>query len=225
MRTILIIEDNPTMLRALGDNFRLKGFRVTVARDGRAGLRAALADDADLIILDVMLPEINGFEICSIIRDKKVGTPIIMLTAKGDEDDIVMGLSLGADDYIRKPFSIRELLARAEALLRRSGPVEPEVHRFGEFTFDTRTRKLLRRDIEVVLSPKEVKILDLLVRKRGSALTRDEILLSALGCTHFISAADIDNFIKDIRRKIEPDLHKPVFVHTIENVGYKFEPV
>jgi DNA-binding response OmpR family regulator len=225
MKSVLIIEDNPAMIRALEDNFSLKGFRVIVARDGRAGLKAALADEADLIILDIMLPEINGFEICSIVRDKKISTPIIMLTAKDGEDDIVTGLNLGADDYIRKPFSIRELLARAEALLRRSSQPEAEVYQFGDFELDIKKQHLTRQGRDVNLSPKELKVLGLLVKKRGSVLTRDEILVSALGSTHFISAKDIDDFIKTIRRKIEPDLHKPIFVHTVENVGYKFEPV
>jgi DNA-binding response OmpR family regulator len=225
METILIVEDDPAMLRGLRDNFTIKGFNVTVAREGRSGLKAALADEADLIILDIMLPQINGFEICSRVRERKIDTPIIMLTAKGREEDIVMGLNLGADDYVTKPFSIKELLARAEALLRRSSRSESEVHQFGEFTLDTKTQKLLRRDEEVNLSPKELKVLNLLVQRRGSVLTRDEILISALGRTHFISAKDIDNFIKAIREKIEPDLHEPTFIHTIEDVGYKFEPV
>jgi two-component system alkaline phosphatase synthesis response regulator PhoP len=225
MKSVLIIEDNPAMLRALEDNFSFKDFRVTVARDGRAGLKAALADEADLIILDIILPEISGFEICSIIRDKKISTPIIMLTAKDQEDDIVMGLNLGADDYIRKPFSIIELLARAEALLRRSSRPEADVYRFGDFELDNRRQHLTRQGTDVNLSPKELKVLQLLVKRKGSVLTRDEILVSALGRTHFISAGDIDSFIKTIRRKIEPDLNKPIFIHTIENVGYKFEPV
>jgi two-component system alkaline phosphatase synthesis response regulator PhoP len=225
MRSVLIIEDNPTMVRALEDNFSYKGFSVTVARDGKAGLDAALNCKADLIILDIMLPQVNGFEICSAVRNKGFKTPIIMLTAKGAEEDIIMGLNLGADDYVTKPFSIKELLARAEALLRRSGQSEAEEQRFGDFTLDNKARKLTRQGKEVNLSPKELKVLQLLVKRRGCVLTRDEILSSALGSTHFISAADIDNLIKEIRRKIEPDLQKPTFVHTIGGVGYKFEPV
>ena len=225
MRNVLIIEDNPTMVRALEDNFTLKGYSVTVARDGQAGLKAALAGEADLIILDIMLPQVNGFEICSQVRDKKINTPIIMLTAKAREEDIIMGLSFGADDYLTKPFSIKELLARAEALLRRSGQPESDIHQFGDFTLDTKAQKISRQDKEVNLSPKELKVLQLLVKRRGSVLTRDEILSSALGCTHFISAKDIDILIKNIRRKIEPNLQKPTFIHTIGNVGYKFEPV
>jgi DNA-binding response OmpR family regulator len=120
MKTVLIIEDNPTMVRALEDNFTMKGYRVKTALDGNAGLDAALKGDTNLIILDIMLPKINGFEICSQIRNKNINTPIIMLTAKDQEQDIVMGLNLGADDYVTKPFSIKQLLARAEALLRRT---------------------------------------------------------------------------------------------------------
>lgn len=225
METILIIEDDPTMLRGLKDNFTIKGFNVTVAREGQSGLKAAMAGEADLIILDVMLPQINGFEICSRVRERKIDTPIIMLTAKGREEDVIMGLSLGADDYVIKPFSIKELLARAEALLRRSRRPESNIHQFGDFTLDAKAKRLSRQDKEVNLSPKELKVLDLLVKRRGSALTRDEILISALGRTHFICAKDIDNFIEAIREKIEPNLHEPTFIHTIGDVGYKFEPV
>ena len=196
-----------------------------MARDGKTGLDAALKARADLIILDIMLPQVNGFEICSRVRDRGIKTPIIMLTAKGAEEDIIMGLNLGADDYVIKPFSIKELLARVEALLRRSGRSEDEMHQFGDFTLDDKTKKLTRQGEEVNLSPKELKVLQLLVDRRGSVLTRDEILNSALGSTHFISARDIDNLIGDIRRKIEPNLQKPSFVHTMGGVGYKFEPV
>jgi two-component system alkaline phosphatase synthesis response regulator PhoP len=225
MRSVLIIEDSPSMVRALEDNFALKGFKVTVARDGKAGLAAALKGEAELIILDIMLPEVNGFEICSKVRENKINTPIIMLTAKDREEDIITGLNLGADDYVTKPFGIKELLARCEALLRRSGQPENDIHQFGDFTLDTKAQKLTCRGEEINLSPKEMKVLCLLAKRRGSVLTRDEIHSSALGRTHFISVGSIDTFIKAIREKIEPDAKKPIFVHTIGEVGYKVEPV
>ena len=225
MKTVLIIEDNPTMARALKDNFTIKGYRVKTASDGQAGLDAAMKGDANLIILDIMLPKINGFEICSRLRDKKLNTPIIMLTAKDQEQDIVMGLNLGADDYVTKPFSIKQLLARAEALLRRTMQTEPDVYQFGDFKLDVANEKLTRNDVEVPLSPKEFKVLHLLVKRQSSVLTRDEILNSAFGSAHFVSTKNIDGFIKAIRSKIEPDANRPVFIHTVVDIGYKFEPV
>jgi DNA-binding response OmpR family regulator len=225
MKTVLIIEDNPTMVRALKDNFAIKGYRVNTALDGEAGLAAALKGDSDLIILDIMLPKVNGFEICSQIRNRNINTPIIMLTAKDQEQDIVMGLNLGADDYVTKPFGIKQLLARAEALLRRTMQPEPDVYQFGDFKLDIANQKLTRSGTDVALSPKEFKVLHLLVKRQSSVLTRDEILSSAFGNAHFVSAKDIDGFVKAIRSKIEPDSNKPVFIHTVIDIGYKFEPV
>ena len=148
-----------------------------------------------------------------------------MLTAKDQEQDIVMGLNLGADDYVTKPFSIKQLLARAEALLRRTMQTEPDVYQFGDFKLDVANEKLTRNDVEVPLSPKEFKVLHLLVKRQSSVLTRDEILNSAFGSAHFVSTKNIDGFIKAIRSKIEPDANRPVFIHTVVDIGYKFEPV
>jgi DNA-binding response OmpR family regulator len=225
MKSVLIIEDNPTMVRALEDNFTAKGYRVKTALDGEQGLSAAIKGESDLIVLDIMLPKVNGYEICSQIRNKKLDTPIIMLTAKDQEQDIVMGLNLGADDYVTKPFSIKQLLARAEALLRRTSGPEADTYKFGDFLLDVAKEKLTRNGIEVALSPKEYKMLHLLVKRQGSVLTRDEILKSAFGNAHFVSEKNIDGFIKAIREKIEPDLQKPSYIHTIGDLGYKFEPV
>jgi len=225
MKTVLIIEDNPTMARALDDNFSAKGFRVKTALDGEKGMVEALKGDSNLIILDIMLPKVNGFEICSRLREKKFDTPIIMLTAKDQEQDIVIGLNLGADDYVTKPFSITQLLARAEALLRRTSGPEPDTYQFGDFTLDVANETLNRGSIKIALSPKEFKVMHLLVKKQGSVLTRDEILKSAFGFARFVSEKNIDGFIKTIREKIEPDLNKPAYIHTIGNMGYKFEPV
>jgi two-component system alkaline phosphatase synthesis response regulator PhoP len=213
------------MVRALEDNFTAKGYRVKTALDGEQGLAAALKGDSDLMILDIMLPKVNGYEICSRVRDKKLNTPIIMLTAKDQEQDIVMGLNLGADDYVTKPFSIKQLLARAEALLRRTSGPETDTYKFGDFLLDVLKEKLTRNGVEVVLSPKEFKVLHLLVKKQGSVLTRDEILKSAFGNAHFVSEKNIDGFIKAICEKIEPNPKKPIFIHTVGDIGYKFEPV
>jgi two-component system alkaline phosphatase synthesis response regulator PhoP len=225
MKTVLIIEDNPTMLRALEDNFTARDYRVKTTLDGEKGLAEALKGDSNLIILDIMLPKVNGFEICSRLREKKIDTPIIMLTAKDQEQDIVMGLNLGADDYVTKPFGIKQLLARAEALLRRTSGPEPDTYKFGDFSLDIVNETLTRGSTRISLSPKEFKVLHLLVKKQGSVLTRDEILKSAFGFARFVSEKNIDGFIKTIREKIEPDLNKPVYIHTIGDIGFKFEPV
>jgi DNA-binding response OmpR family regulator len=225
MKTVLIVEDNPTMARALEDNFTTKGYRVKTARDGEQALNAALVNKPDMIILDVMLPKVNGFEVCSRIREKKVDTPIIMLSAKDQDADVITGLNLGADDYVTKPFSIKQLLARVEALLRRTAGSEPDVYQFGDFNLDVANQKLTHNGTEVALSPKEFKVLHLLVKKQGSVLTCDEILNVAFGFVHFISAKTIDVFVRAIREKIEPDLSKPTFIHTICGIGYRFGPV
>src|SRR5512136_1618998 len=140
METVLIVEDDPTMLRALKDNFEFHGYKILAAEDGEDGLNTALNAKPDLIVLDIMLPKINGYEVCRLIRREKLAMPIVMLTAKGEESDIVLGLNLGADDYMTKPFSIKELLARAEALKRRVRVTEPEVFRFAHFVLDVPAR-------------------------------------------------------------------------------------
>jgi DNA-binding response OmpR family regulator len=224
METVLIVEDDPTMLRGLKDNFEFHGYHVLTAEDGEAGLNAALNARPGLIVLDIMLPKINGFEVCRLIRKENLAMPIVMLTAKGEESDIVLGLSLGADDYVTKPFSIKELLARAEALLRRTRQTEPEVYQFGECRLDIPARRFTRAEEEVKLSPKEFKLLELFVKHPGRALTRDEILNLVWGYDSFVGARSIDRFVTTLRNKIEPDPHNPVYIHTVREVGYKFEP-
>jgi len=223
MKSVLIIEDNPTMLRALEDNFEIKGYRVKIARDGEQGLNAALAENPDLIILDIMLPKINGYEICSQIRKKNLDMPIIMLTAKDQESDVILGLNLGADDYVTKPFSIKELLARAEAFMRRRGEGEPEIYKFGNCQLYTITGAFTREGQEVKLSPGEFKMLRLFLRRAGCTLTCDEIRGTVWGYSHFITLRDIDQAVIALRNKIESDPNNPKFIHTIEGIGYKFK--
>jgi len=224
MDTILIIEDDPTMLRALKDNFEFKSYRVLTAVDGEEGLNSALNEKPDLILLDIMLPKINGYEVCRLIRKEKLDMPIIMLTAKGEESDIVLGLNLGADDYVTKPFSIRELLARTEAMLRRRKRAEQDIYEFADFRLEIPARKLTRKADEIKLSPKEFNLLEFFVQKQGRALTRDEILNAVWGYDCYIGPRSIDRFITTLRNKIEPDPHDPKFIHTIREIGYKFEP-
>ncbi|MBN2131581.1 MAG: response regulator transcription factor [Sedimentisphaerales bacterium] len=223
METILIVEDDPTMLRGLKDNFEFHGYRVLTAEDGEEGLNTALNARPDLLVLDIMLPRINGYEVCRLIRKEKLDTPIIMLTAKGEESDIVLGLNLGADDYVTKPFSIKELLARAEALLRRTRTAEPDVYEFGDCTLDIPARKFTRAKEEVKLSPKEFRLLEMFVKHPGRALTRDEILNCVWGYDSFVGARTIDRFVTTLRNKIEPDPRNPTYIHTLREIGYKFE--
>jgi DNA-binding response OmpR family regulator len=225
VKSVLIIEDNPTMVRALEDNFTMKGYIVKTAIDGEAGLKEALKGQADLIILDIMLPKVNGFEICSQVRGKGINTPVIMLTAKDQEQDIIMGLELGADDYVTKPFSIKQLLARAEALLRRTMKAEPDIYEFGDFKLDIVKQKLTCKEVEVTLSPKEYNVLHILVKRQGSVLTRNEILRSAFGNAHFVGEKDIDGFVKSICSKIEVNPKKPVYIQIVTDIGFKFVAV
>ncbi len=224
METVLIVEDDPTMLRALKDNFEFHGYKIVAAEDGEEGLNAALNAKPDLIVLDIMLPKINGYEVCRLIRREKLAMPIVMLTAKGEESDIILGLNLGADDYVTKPFSIKELLARAEALLRRTRKTEPEVYNFGDCRLDIPARRFTRKNEEVILSPKEFRLLELFVKRPGRALTRDEILNTVWGYDTFVGERSIDRFVTTLRNKIEPDPHNPIYIHTVREIGYKFEP-
>jgi DNA-binding response OmpR family regulator len=224
METVLIVEDDPTMLIGLKDNFEFKGYKVLTAVDGEKGLKTALNAKPDLIVLDIMLPKINGYEICRLIREQKLGMPIIMLTAKGEESDVVLGLNLGADDYVTKPFSIKELLARAAALLRRARKEVQEVYEFGGMRLDLSARRLTRKNKEIELSPKEFNLLEYFVKKPGRALTRDEILNAVWGYDCVVTSRSIDRFVTTLRNKIEPDPARPAFIHTIRQIGYRFEP-
>ncbi len=224
MRSVLIVEDNEAMLRGLEDNFELKGYRVKTARDGEQGLNAALSENPDLIILDIMLPKMNGYEICSQVRKKNFDMPIIMLTAKDQEADVILGLNLGADDYVTKPFSIKELLARSEAFMRRRGEEEPDVYEFGDCRLDTVSDILTRGGKEVKLTPGELKMLHLFLRRAGCTLTCDEIRNTVWGYSHFITLRDIDDTVTALRNKVEPDPKNPTFIHTVKLIGYKFEP-
>src|SRR2546427_472185 len=179
--SVLIIEDDPALLRGLKDNFEARDYHVQVARDGAKGLSAALANPPDLLVLDIMLPELNGYEVCRALRARRLEMPIIMLTAKGQEEDIVRGLELGADDYVTKPFSVRELLARAKAFLRRREPAASGVFQFGECKLDCTAHKLLRKGKEVALTTKEFRLLEFFSKRAGRALTRDQLLDAVWG--------------------------------------------
>jgi DNA-binding response OmpR family regulator len=223
MKSALIIEDNSAMMRGLKDNFESHGYRVRTAPDGEQGLAAALTENPDLVILDIMLPKINGYEICSEVRREKLDMPVIMLSARDRETDVVRGLNLGADDYVTKPFSIKELLARAEVLMRRRGADDPTVWEFGDCRLETVTETLTRDGRQIELSPGQFKMLRLFLRRAGCTLTREEILDAAWGYSHFLTRGDIDRTVAALRNKIEPDPENPVFIHTAQDTGYKFE--
>ncbi|MBN2704359.1 MAG: response regulator transcription factor [Pontiellaceae bacterium] len=225
METVLIVEDDPSMLIGLKDNFAFKGYKVLTAADGEKGLDAALNARPDLIILDLMLPKINGYEICRLLRQEGLEMPIIMLTAKSEESDVVLGLNLGADDYVTKPFSINELLARAAAFLRRTRRTETaDLVEFGDLQLDRAARRLLRDGEEIELSPKEFNLLTYFIEKTGRALTRDEILNAVWGYDCIVTSRSVDRFVTTLRNKIEPDPANPVFIHTVRQVGYRFDP-
>ena len=222
--TILIVEDDPAMLRGLKDNFEFEGYKVITATDGDAGLKAALGAVPDLVILDVMLPKVNGYEVCRFIREEKLTMPILMLTAKDHESDIILGLKLGADDYVTKPFSIKELLARAEVLLRRQKRGEAEVYAFGDCRLDCDARTFARAGKELPLSPKEFELLRFFASRPGQALSRDLIMNSVWGYDAAVTPRSIDRFVNALRNKIEPAPAKPRHIRTVREFGYKFEP-
>jgi len=221
--SVLIIEDDAALRRGLKDNFEAQEYDVRVARDGQDGLSMALALSPDLILLDVMLPKMNGYEICRALRARALDMPIIMLTAKGQEADIVRGLELGADDYVTKPFSIRELLARTNAFLRRRQVSHGGVLEFGDCTLDLTARRLFRNGREVVLTAKEFRLLEFFAKRPGRALTRDQILDAVWGDDIIVNDRSVDRCVTTLRAKIESDPHRPLRIQTIRDIGYRFE--
>jgi DNA-binding response OmpR family regulator len=222
-QTILIIEDDATMLRGLKDNFESQGYRVRTAADGRAGLAAAVGGPCDLVLLDIMLPKLNGYEICRLIRAQGLEMPIVMLTAKGQEEDIVRGLELGADDYVTKPFSIRELLARVRAFLRRQEGETPERMQFGDCELDMVAHKLTRKGQEVPLTGKEFRLLAHFLKRAGRALTRKDILDAVWGRSVIVTGRSVDRCVTTLRAKVEPDPRRPRYIQTIRDIGYRFQ--
>ena len=220
---ILIIEDEPALVRGLTDSFKAKGFEVLAAQDGAAGIDLALEKNPDLILLDIMLPRVNGYEVCRTIRERGIETPILMLTAKGQEEDIILGLNLGADDYIAKPFRIGELIARVNAFLRRTKAKQTEVFRFGEFELNLGAHKLFHNCREVEMTPKEFRLLAYFVSRRGCALARNDILNAVWGHSIVVTSRSIDRCVATLRAKIEADPHEPRYIQTIRDIGYRFE--
>jgi DNA-binding response OmpR family regulator len=220
---VLLIEDEPALARGLSDTLRAQGFDVTMAADGAQGLDAATSGAADLILLDVMLPKVNGYEICRVVRAHGLDVPILMLTAKGQEADVVLGLNLGADDYITKPFRMAELVARIRAFLRRRGPA-PTLVAFGDCEVDLVARRATRNSAPLDLTAREFALLAYFATRPGCALSRAVILNAVWGHAVFVTPRSIDRCVTTLRAKIEPNPHMPVYIQTIRDVGYRFDP-
>jgi two-component system alkaline phosphatase synthesis response regulator PhoP len=222
---ILLIEDEPGLVLTLTDRLIGEGYAVEAARDGEVGLERATREAFDLLILDVMLPRKNGFDVCRDLRQRGVQTPTIMLTARGQVVDKVVGLKLGADDYLTKPFEMMELLARIEALLRRapaSLSVSPEIYQFGPVRVDFRRAEVERDGGMVELSAREFKLLRHFIEHRGEILSRDELLNEVWGYHAMPSTRTVDVHVAWLRQKLEPNPRHPQFILTVHGLGYKF---
>lgn len=227
MDTVLIVEDDRAIAMGLAKNLRFEGYAVLTAEDGERGLQMAVDRKPDCIVLDLMLPGISGYEILKSLRRARILVPILVLTARDQEVDKVMGLELGADDYMTKPFAVSELLARVKALLRRSRDFEegaPATLAFDDVEVDVKGRALARRKKPVAVSPREFDLLVFLVRNPRRALTREEILDRVWGHGYEGTARTIDNFITKLRQKLERDPDRPRHFVTVRGHGYKFEP-
>jgi len=221
---ILIIEDEPAMVAGLRDNFEYEGYEVISASDGEAGLERVLADDPDLVVLDVMMPRMSGLEVCKQAKAKRPALPIIMLTARGQEIDKVVGLELGADDYVTKPFSIRELMARVKAVLRRTSLQArvPDTYRFGDVEVNIRGNEVRRAGKPVPLSVKEFALLTYFISHPAETLSRDRLLDAVWGYENYPNTRTVDTHIVHLRQKLEPNPEVPRFILTIHGSGYKF---
>lgn len=225
--TVLVVEDDEAMAVALRDGFQLEGYRVVSASDGVRALELVASEAPDIVLLDVMLPALSGLDVCRQLRGRENRIPIIMLTARGQEADKVLGLRLGADDYVTKPFSLLELLARVESVLRRSHRTSSENgvdhhYRFGEIQLDFEHHEARRDGKPLDLSPREFLLLDFFVRHRGRVVSRDELLDAVWGYDSIPFTRTVDTHIAKLRKKIEKDPARPRFLVTVHRLGYKF---
>jgi len=221
---ILIVEDEPAMVAGLRDNFEYEGYDVISASNGAEGLASALADSPDLVVLDVMMPRMSGLDVCKQLKARQPSLPIIMLTARGQEIDKVVGLELGADDYVTKPFSIRELMARVKAVLRRVSPPASatELYRFSDVEVNIRGNEVLRAGRPVELSSKEFALLAYFVSHPAETLSRDRLLDAVWGYENYPNTRTVDTHIVHLRQKLEPNPEEPRFIITVHGTGYKF---
>ena len=232
MPRVLVVEDNADLAYGLQNNLEIEGYEVRVAEDGETGLKRARAWGPDLIILDLMLPDLDGYRVLQHLRKEGLQTPVVILTARGEESDKVLGFRLGADDYVTKPFGVMELLARVEAILRRTRPsagpgaVDPgddgELVVFGAVTVDARSRIVMRNGEEVGLTPKELDLLLALVRRRGAVASRLDLLKEVWGHRAAVVSRTVDTHIAELRRKLEDEPSNPQHILTVHKAGYRF---
>jgi two-component system alkaline phosphatase synthesis response regulator PhoP len=221
-RRVLVIEDDASILYGLKLNLRYEGFEVLTAEDGEEGLRRALEDRPDVVVLDVMLPRKNGFEVLRELRARS-RVAVVMLSAKGSEQDKVLGLDLGADDYVAKPFGLPELIARIKAVLRRRGETPVREQHFGDVTVFPDSLRVERGGVEVVLTPQEFRLLSFFLEREGRALSRDVLLSGAWGDDYEGTARTVDNFLRNLRVKLEEDPDQPRHFVTVRGLGYRFQ--
>lgn len=221
---ILIIEDEPDLVLGLRNNLEYEGYEVITAQDGEQGLNLVGQERPDLILLDIMLPRLSGLDVCRQLRSRGSQTPIIMLTARGQEIDKVIGLEIGADDYVTKPFSLRELLARIHVQLRRLSrqEAEPRAYRFGAIELDFSKHQAFKSGQPIDLSAREFEILKYFIAHRGETVTRDQLLDEVWGYNNFPLTRTVDNHVARLRQKIEENPAEPQHIITMHRVGYKF---
>ena len=223
-KTVLIVEDDEALMLGLEENLAVAGYRVLKAMSGTEGLKLALERKPDLILLDVMLPGASGYDVCRSLREKKVHTPVIMLTARKDEFDKLVGFDMGADDYVTKPFSIKELLARVKAVLGRADrvPEGRDQYRFGDLLLDVPSRTLTHRGKEVALTRTEFDLLAYFLANEGKSLSRESLLRDVWGMEYYGTQRSLDTFVAMLRSKIEKNPKAPQHILTVHGVGYKF---
>lgn len=228
MRRILIVEDNPDLAFGLRNNLEIEGYDIAVAEDGLAGLREARATAPDLIILDLMMPGLDGYRVLRTLRDEGNSTPVLILSAKGEEADKVRGFRMGADDFVTKPFSLLELLARVEALLRRAAaedrPAGGEIYQFGHLRIDEAARRVTRAGQTVDLTDREFSLLMALARRRGAVASRQDLLLEVWGHRGAVMSRTVDTHVAELRRKLEADPAVPQHIATVRKRGYRLQP-
>jgi DNA-binding response OmpR family regulator len=224
-RNILVVEDDPSITMGLELNLKAEGFDVFLAHDGEEGLARAREENFDLVILDVMLPRLNGFEVLRALRGEGHDVPVLMLSARGAEIDKVMGLELGAEDYVTKPFGVAELLARVRAILRRDGKARAEredILRAGALEINRATRQVKRGGVAVELTATEFDVLLCLIDAKGRVLSREQIQSKVWGAGHHGTIRTVDNFLLQLRAKLEEDPTEPAYLITVRGVGYRF---
>jgi DNA-binding response OmpR family regulator len=226
MTRVLVVEDDPGILRTVADNLKFEKYDVVTAMDGEAAYKLQHSQHPDLIILDLMLPRMSGLELCRKLRTEGEQVPILMLTARSEEADRVLGLDLGADDYLIKPFSVPELMARIRALLRRSLSASglPSILKFGQVEIDFQKYVARRRGKPIEMTRKEFELLRFLASREDIVVTRDELLNKVWGLDSYPVTRTVDNHVASLRAKVEADPARPVFIQTVHGVGYKFVP-